>query len=154
MSRAEEPGRGSRTRRAGKGGDGGRVGQVERDLARVLARLTADLGKPSLGVDVLVERALRDAARVSRGAADARDAAGPRWTAMFNRLLSVAGGALGRALAAHPALRVSDESAAASVVVHAIEGLVRRSAELPNARARSDARAEVVRMLKLFLGAQ
>jgi hypothetical protein len=127
-----------------------RRAELERDLAQVLAQLAARLHKtPSLGLTIVLERALRDAARVSRGADAGGE--GPRWAALFNRLLAGAGERLAAALARHPEVRHPDPRAAASVVVHGIEGLVRRAADLPNARARTSARVTVAHMLKIFL---
>jgi hypothetical protein len=150
MTRApSEPGQ-RRAPRPRKARDRG--AQLERDLGKVLQQLAAGLQKtPSPGLAILLERALRDAVRASRGAADARDGESPRWAALFNRLLAGAGERLAAALRRHPDVRHRDAEAAASVVVHAIEGLVRRSAELPNARARSEARVAAVNMLKMFL---
>jgi hypothetical protein len=129
-----------------------RLPERERALARVLSQLIAALGRPSpLGLELVLERALNDAVRVSRGAADAQRGESPRWAALFNRLLDGVGDELAAALRRHPEVRHRDGRAAASVVVHAIEGLVRRSAELPNARARSVARNAVAQMLKIFL---
>ena len=129
-----------------------RAAQLERDLGKVLAQLAARLEKtPSPGLTIVLERALRDAVRVSRGAADAQHGESPRWGALFNRLLAGAGDRLAAALRRHADVRLPDTQAAASVVVHGIEGLVRRSAELPNARARSEARVAAVQMLKMFL---
>jgi hypothetical protein len=124
--------------------------RLERDLARVLTQLATRLTRvPATDLTIILERALREAVRVSRGADE--NGQGPRWTALFNRLLAGAGDGLAAALQRHPEVRRSDTRAAACVVVHGLEGAVRRSAELPGAHARSQARLATAHMLKIFL---
>jgi hypothetical protein len=149
MMRKSGAGRTLPQRREGLDATEARAPEVDErgELGRVCAALASSLteARPR-PLGELLDEALGQVVACTRASDGSR-----RLSPLFDHVLDRDGARLAAALRGHPEVRVSDARAAASVVIHAMESLVRRCADLSGARARAEARGEAARMLARFL---